>query len=220
MKKRLLKWIMFCAGVYLGKPFIQMMFRLNKIVAVNGDIVDETLRSGRSVIFCFWHGRLLFPLYYFRGTGAYVVAGRHEDAEMAARVYARMGYRMIRGSSTWGGTQAYRELIEVLTNPGALVGITPDGPRGPKQKAKIGAVGAAVRTGAVLIPVSGQASRRWEIESWDTLVIPKPFGRASFIFGAPIILGENDNVQESCQTLERELNRVQDLADAAIIEKA
>lgn len=114
---------------------------------------------------------------------------------------------------------AYQALLRTLLRKGSLLMITPDGPRGPEQRVKPGAVRAAARTGSIIIPMSGQASRRWEITNWDTFVVPKPAGRATVVFGEPIEPDQQGDIEAVCQHLEEQLNRVGVLADAATFSK-
>ena len=202
-------------GINLGKPFIETVFRLNKKIFINESIIDKTAAKGKSIILCSWHGRLIFPIYYLKDKGIYILAGLHEDAEIISRIGEKMGNKVIRGSSTLGGTKAYRKIIDILKKPGSVIGITPDGPKGPGKKVKMGAVKAAIHTGAVIIPMSGQASRRWEIKNWETFIMPKPFGKISFVFGDPIEVNREKGLKEEVLEIENKLNRIQELADDA-----
>lgn len=215
------KWqqLLFYLGVSLGKPFLQLVFELNKWRVTNGKAFTDALSSGKSVIVCCWHGRLVFPFYFLTGKGGYVLAGLHRDGELATRIFSKAGWQVVRGSSSRGGMAAYQTLIRTLLRKGSILMITPDGPRGPEQRVKPGAVRAAVRTGSIIIPMSGQASRRWEITNWDTFVVPKPAGRASVVFGEPIEPDQKGDIETICQHLEEQLNRVGELADAATFSK-
>lgn len=212
------KRLLFTLGVHLSGTALAILFRLNRKKVVNVGTIDRILASGKSVLLCCWHGRLVFPFYFLRGKGYYAVAGWHEDAEIISRTGATMGWWMIRGSSSRGGTQAYHQMVKALSVPGTLVAVTPDGPKGPRQKAKRGAIRTAVKADAVVVPVSGQSTRRWEIINWDTFVVPKPLGRAVFVVGDPFEVGTRG--AGSIQKLERELDRVQELADALAVSKA
>ena len=92
---------------------------------------------------------------------------------------------MLRGSGSRGGSKVYMEMIRALNDGGKLF-ITPDGSQGPEYEVKEGAIKSALRTEAIMVPVSGQASRAWEIRNWDTFVIPKPFGRIVHVVGDPV----------------------------------
>ena len=94
---------------------------------------------------------------------------------------------------------AYMEMIRVL-NDGCTLFITPDGSQGPEYEVKEGAIKSSLRTEAIMVPVSGQASRAWEIRNWDTFVIPKPFGRIVHVVGDPVDvqdLAEGDSVRDA-----------------------
>lgn len=193
------------------------LFSCNRIDLINEEILLQALAAGRSVILCCWHGRLLFPLYCLRKRGYHALAGLHEDAEIISRVGEKMGWHFIRGSSSSGGREAYREMVEVLSQPGEVVVVTPDGPQGPKHVAKPGAVKAAQRTGALLIPITGQASQRWEITNWDTFIVPKPFGRVRFAVGEPVQADETIPFEELNRELEERLLVMQQQNDAQLI---
>lgn len=49
--------------------------------------------------------------------------------------------------------------------------------------------------------------------SWDRMVIPMPFSRAIFLYGDPISVGRDDDVEESRQRVERALNELCELAE-------
>ena len=207
MKKKM----QFYLGIFLGKPFIKLLFLLNKKTILNG---RNTIIDGENpVIICSWHGRLIFPFYYLRNKGLFVVAGFHRDAEIISRISEKMGWKLIRGSSTKGGDKAYDKIIHALQQLKCSVAITPDGPKGPKRKVKPGAVMAALKTGATLIPVSGGASRSWEAKNWDVFIIPKPFGRVVLTYGEPIKASKRDTLESLSIKLEAALNQAQMQAD-------
>lgn len=213
-----MKRLLFHLGVRLGRPALELLFSLNRTAVVNKRTITDTLTGGRSILLCCWHGRLLFPFLFLRGRGFHAMAGLHQDAEIISRVGGRLGWKMIQGSSKEGGQEAYQELIDALMKSGNLAAMTPDGPEGPERKAKPGAVRAAMLTGAVVIPVSGQASRRWEIKNWDTFVVPKPWGRTCLVVGEPMEMNRKESYGANSRKLEEQLNRVQEAADAAVID--
>ena len=62
------------------------------------------------------------------------------------------------------------------------MGITPDGPRGPRYYLNPGVVKLAQVTGGFVLPVRVRYSRFWELKSWDGFRIPKPFATVEIIF--------------------------------------
>jgi lysophospholipid acyltransferase (LPLAT)-like uncharacterized protein len=136
-------------------------------------------------IYAFWHGNLLVPSAAIRGSGASVMISRHADGEVIARIVKRLGYAPVRGSSTRGGASALHEVVEVLRS-GRVVALTPDGPKGPRHRAQPGAIFAASRSGAEIVPLGVGVGRGVELRSWDRFRIPWPFSRVSIVEGEPL----------------------------------
>ena len=63
----------------------------------------------------------------------------------------RLGYGHLKGSSTRGGARAIRELSGILRG-GNDIGLTVDGPRGPRGKVQQGAIEVGRRVQAGLVP--------------------------------------------------------------------
>lgn len=142
-------------------------------------------REGRPVVFVLWHGRLLPCTYWNRHQGLVTLVSRHSDGGYIARIVEEWGYTAVRGSSSRGGSGALRELVGYL-RAGRSLAITPDGPRGPREVMKPGALLAAQLAGAPIIPAAGGASRAWWFGGWDRFLIPQPFARVRLAYGAPI----------------------------------
>ena len=68
------------------------------------------------------------------------------------------------------------------TDQGWLVGITPDGPRGPRYHLNPGLVKLAQLTGGAVLPIHVNYSRFWRLKSWDGFMIPKPFSPVEITF--------------------------------------
>jgi lysophospholipid acyltransferase (LPLAT)-like uncharacterized protein len=147
------------------------------------------------VVFVLWHGRLLAGAYHQRRNGLVALISQHRDGEYIARVVERWGYHTVRGSSTRGGSGALRGLLRQLGR-GRSVVLTPDGPRGPRQRMKPGALLVAQMSGAPIVPVATGADRAWWIEGWDRFQIPKPFSRIRIAYGTPLLLPERRDPQD------------------------
>jgi lysophospholipid acyltransferase (LPLAT)-like uncharacterized protein len=114
-----------------------------------------------------------------------VLTSQSRDGEYIARFIQRLGYGAVRGSSTRGAVGAVIELARQLRG-GRAVGFVVDGPKGPRRKAKMGAVLLAKKTGHPVLPFVTAAHKCWRLSNWDRLQIPKPFTRAKIIVAAPI----------------------------------
>jgi lysophospholipid acyltransferase (LPLAT)-like uncharacterized protein len=172
------------AGV-AGGALLRALFATCRLEAEGEQGYRRFTDAGRPVVFVLWHGRLLSGTYHQRGNGLVALISEHRDGEYIARVVRRWGYGTVRGSSTRGGTGALRGLIQQV-RAGRSVVVTPDGPRGPREVLKPGALRVAQLSGAPIVPVATGASRSWWVEGWDRFQIPKPFSRVRIVYGDPI----------------------------------
>ena len=155
-------------------------------VQIAGDDTLEELRQRYgAVIYVGWHSQLLVPLWHHRYNDGYAVVSEHGDGELIARMLERIGYTTIRGSTTHGGARALIRMVKIVRG-GHDIGITPDGPRGPRYKAKPGAVYLASRCGCPVVAM-GFASRWFlQFRSWDRFKLALPCSRAAIGYGEPI----------------------------------
>ncbi|MBQ4335621.1 MAG: hypothetical protein IJC34_00320, partial [Lentisphaeria bacterium] len=94
------------------------------------------------------------------------------------------------------------------------VAFTPDGPRGPRYEMKPGPVIVASMTGAKIIPMSVNASRYWEVGSWDKFQIPKPFSTLELVLGDAVSVPPDLDAEG----LERERLRIQELLRSVTVD--
>lgn len=139
---------------------------------------------GEAFIFVLWHGRLLPLTYVHREQGVVALISASRDGEYIARMVRHWGYLVARGSSSRGGDRALRDLLR-HARAGRSLAITPDGPRGPRERIKPGVMLLAQRTGLPLLPIAAGADRAWWFEGWDRFLVPKPFARIRVAYGAP-----------------------------------
>ncbi len=170
--------------------------------------------ANRPFIFSLWHGQLLPLLWHHRNRGVAVLISEHRDGELVARTAASLGYRLIRGSSTHGAERALIGLVRDLRQ-GVEVAITPDGPRGPARKFAPGALIAAHRAAAPILPVAAAADRSWRLKSWDSFMIPKPFARVTVAYGDAVEVDAADPREAAAQVdrFEALMNRASATAD-------
>ena len=142
-----------------GVAVIRALGRSMRIETRGQEHVDRLNQEGQRVIIAFWHARqLMLPLTY-RGTLAHILISQHDDGEIIARIVERFGFRAVRGSSTRGGVEALRELIR-LGRSGVDLVVTPDGPNGPRQVAKMGVIQLARASRLPIIPLAFSCSKK------------------------------------------------------------
>lgn len=147
---------------------------------------EQLLRQGQPLIYVLWHQHVFFiPRLrrYGRRPLAVLVSG-HRDGRIIATTLKLCRLAVVEGSSTRGGSGAYRQLLRLL-RAGELVCITPDGPKGPPAQAKPGVIQLARQSGAAMVPIALAASRRRHLGSWDRTLVPLPFGRVVISLGPP-----------------------------------
>ncbi|MFQ6605027.1 MAG: lysophospholipid acyltransferase family protein [Fidelibacterota bacterium] len=179
----------------------------------NEAVIARALQERKSVIIAVWHGRLLAPFFHFSQRGYYALAGTHADAELISQMAFRMGWKMIRGSSSKGGSAAFKNIVKTLRQPGTVLYITPDGPKGPALEPKSGTIRAARLTRAVIIPISASATRSWGFTNWDTFYVAKPFSRIELLFGEPFEILADMSEAEGIMTLKTRLDQLSREAD-------
>ncbi|MFL5487821.1 MAG: lysophospholipid acyltransferase family protein [Gemmatimonadaceae bacterium] len=176
--------------VVLGTGFLRVLGRTWRFKVVNPGAVSSLRAARQPFIFALWHGHLLPLLWYHREEGVAVLISEHRDGELVARAATSLGFTLIRGSTTRGAERALISLVRQLQS-GREVAITPDGPRGPARKFAPGALVAAQRSSAPIVPVAAAADRVWRLKSWDQFMIPKPFARVTVSYGNPARVNAN-----------------------------
>jgi len=146
--------------------------------------VANAHRLRRPIVYVLWHSRILPLLYSRRREGLAVLISRHADGGHLAQLSERWGYRVVRGSSRRGGEVGLLGLVRHLRD-GAEVALTPDGPRGPAERVKPGALAAAQHAAAVVIAAGARPSSAWWLRSWDHFCLPKPFATIEVAYSAP-----------------------------------
>ena len=163
-------------------------------------------------IYAFWHQRLLLLAYTHRFQDVTVMVSLHRDGDLIARTVERLGMGTVRGSSTRGGGAA---LLQMVQTRHCDLAVTPDGPRGPRHHAKMGAVYLAAATGYPLMPATCSFERCWQFNSWDGFMLPRPFTRA-LVHAAPpftVPAAEADDLEAHRLRLERAMRALTEHTD-------
>ena len=150
----------------------------------------------------------------------HILISRSKDGETVARASHFLGLKTVRGSAKRGrvqkkgnlhgkgGAAAFREMLAVVAGNHCVV-ITPDGPKGPRQRLGEGPLSLARHSGAPLVSCMFAVKNRKTIPSWDRFIVPLPFGKGSIIWGTPVTLASDisDAEMEALrQKLELEMN--------------
>lgn len=141
-------------------------------------------------VIALWHGELLMaPFVYPKfktPRKLHVIISDHFDGEIIARVIRLMGLRSIRGSSRKGAVKALIAAMKCVKTMGGNIGITPDGPQGPRHSVSDGAIVIAQKADIPIVIINVRPKRYWQAGSWDKFIIPKPFTTIDFYISEPI----------------------------------
>lgn len=127
-------------------------------------------------VYRLWHEHLTLMAVIARKKSVTVLVSKSVDGALAARVAARLGYHVVRGSSSRGAVAALRELMRRLRSGHSVV-LATDGPRGPRRLERAGANALARLASARLVQVEVAASPALRLPTWDRHLIPLPFAR-------------------------------------------
>ena len=147
--------------------------------------LSEGLSAGPASIWCFWHRSVIPATYRFRNQGLAVMTSRSFDGEYIARIIQKLGFIAVRGSSSRGAVGALIGMRKALEQGHGAV-FTIDGPRGPRYVAKPGPVLLAKKASVPISCFYVAVARAWILNSWDQMIIPKPFSRAVIYVSSPM----------------------------------
>ena len=193
--------------------------------------VEDIIKNGKGVIALVWHSRfmMLTSAWKKQYQLPYVLISRSRDGDIVAHTSHRLGLKTIRGSTkkaakakgtakAKGGAMASLDIVTALENNGCIV-VTPDGPRGPRQRLGDGPLRLSKLTGAPLMPCTFAIKNRKVFNSWDRLVLPLPFGKGKIIWGTPVTIKDtasDTDIEHIRKSIESEMNQYLAEADEAL----
>ncbi|MBW3672330.1 MAG: lysophospholipid acyltransferase family protein [Acidobacteria bacterium] len=181
------------------------------------DLLDQK----RSYVLAFWHGHLLMMVKARYPGPIVAMISKHRDGELITRTVSYFGAIAARGSTSRGGSSALREMI-AAARQGRTLGITPDGPRGPRHKAQMGVVQVAQATGLPVVPAVFVAEKKKMLRSWDRFEIPCFFSRGVFAYGEPVLVprrASKNEMEEKRLQIEQALNALVEETEQSFAQK-
>lgn len=208
-------WVRWLLG-HLIAGYVGLVWRTSRWTVVGGEATRALWAAERPFILCFWHGRLLMmPHAWRRDRPIRMLISAHRDGRIIAETMRHFAIGTLAGSTKRGGAEALRTMLRTL-GEGYSVGITPDGPRGPRMRVSIGTVAIARLSGAPIVPLSFATTRRRILGSWDRFLLPFPFGRGVFVWGEPISVARDVDVETARRRIEDAMIRNTTEADRLV----
>jgi len=179
MSKKIKYFLMSAILPPLIALFLALLKMSLRIEHVNRSRIEDSWDKGVNFIYCFWHGRLLLMPFSKPTGGGKVLVSRHRDGELITRIIRFFKRGTVRGSYRKGSVSSLREIIHDL-KAGIDIGITPDGPKGPRYKVKDGIIELARLSGKAIIPVTYGARKKKLFTPGTALFSPTLLQRLSF----------------------------------------
>jgi len=181
--------------------------------------IDRFYDAGQPCIVCLWHGRLLMTTFgWQKDRPLKMLISAHRDGKLIANTVKHVGIDHITGSTSKGGTAALRTALRCLKT-GEYVGITPDGPRGPRMRISPGVMSLAKLSGVPVVPITFSVKRGKYFSSWDRFLLAYPFSRGIIQWGEPVTVArdaDEDALNEARERLEEIMNNLTRNADEYI----
>lgn len=187
LRKQLLRSL----SLILFPPIGALLIRLFYYSSRRKFHLPETIPTEPIIVAC-WHGDLFYLPYLYlklrKHPNAKVIISEHFDGQIIAKITAFFKIGTLHGSTTRGGAKVLIAAIKTLRG-GTDIGITPDGPKGPRHEIVAdGIVAMAQKADAKVITLSCVPRSYWQVKSWDRFTIPKPFTQLDFYASEPLDL--------------------------------
>ncbi|MFZ0136347.1 MAG: lysophospholipid acyltransferase family protein [Candidatus Sulfotelmatobacter sp.] len=211
LRQRIILRIIIAAGYW----FIRLIGPTLRVCVSREEGAEKTLDE-RPLITSFWHACIIPATYLFRNCGIRVMSSNSYDGEYMGRIIHKFGFVAVKGSSSRNAVRALLGLRRALQE-GWAVAFSIDGPRGPRHKVKPGPVALARSSGVPMSMFHIAVESAWVLNTWDRLIIPKPFSRVLLRLGKLIPVppdASDEDLERYQQELQDSLDRVCEFSEA------
>lgn len=176
----------------------------------------ELERNRRPWLMSSWHNNTAITVCLMRNRGIAMMASASRDGELIARGIEKAGNIAVRGSSSFRGGRAARQMVRAL-RAGSNGAMTPDGPRGPAYRCQPGVLWIAALAGCPIVPYEINAERQWRTRTWDRHKIPKCFATLYEYVGQPLYVTREQLAENERGVLEDLQQRMLDNTRACLL---
>ncbi len=210
LRQRIVLRIIIAAGYW----FIRLIGPTLRVCVSREEGAQQTIDQ-RPLIVSLWHACQIPATYVCRHIGVRVMSSNSYDGEYMGRIIRKFGFVAVKGSSSRNAVRALLGLRRALQD-GWTVAFTLDGPRGPRRKVKPGPATLARSAGVPLSMFHMAVECAWVLNTWDRLIIPKPFSRVLVRFGKLIPVpadASEEDLERYTAELQAALDRVCEFAE-------
>jgi lysophospholipid acyltransferase (LPLAT)-like uncharacterized protein len=204
----------------VGALYVYIVYISSQKTFINKDNFDKLILENKSFIYALWHDQLLLsPFTWQTKNRIDILISKHKDGDIIADLIKYHGFNSIRGSTNNPSKEkekntisSIRKIIKTL-KANVSIGITPDGPRGPRHKVSEGTINIARISNKKILPMALAYKEQWVLNTWDKFIIPKPFNKICIVWGDPIDIEINKiDVPIQQEALEKSLINITEIA--------
>jgi len=210
IKKKLLKnfFVQSILGFFTFL-YIRAVNLTSSIQFENESIPKQFWSKDRPFILAFWHSQLMMIGFSWKKKqNVNILASSHSDGRFGAIVGKYFNLNNIQTSEK--NKSVSLRIIFKLLNDNNYIGITPDGPRGPKEIVSEGIIKIAKTSKVPIIPIGFWSSKNFKLKSWDSFLITLPFSKCSFVWNKPLEIPYNiqeNQIQHYQKLLQEKINQ-------------
>ena len=165
--------------------YIKICFQTSIWLTKNSNVREKLIKQKKSIIVCFWHSRLLMAVFCWNWPKDFkMLISGHRDGKIISNTVSHFGIETITGSSRRKNFSSLKEIIFQIYN-NKIIGITPDGPKGPNEQIKDGFISLLKKTNVVVIPLSYSARFKIRLKTWDKFLLVTPLNKFVAVWGNP-----------------------------------
>jgi lysophospholipid acyltransferase (LPLAT)-like uncharacterized protein len=204
----------------VGALYVYIVYISSQKTFINKDNFDKLILENKSFIYALWHDQLLLsPFTWQTKNRIDILISKHKDGDIIADLIKYHGFNSIRGSTNNPNKEkekntisSIRKIIKTL-KANVSIGITPDGPRGPRHKVSEGTINISRISNKKILPMALAYKKQWVLNTWDKFIIPKPFNKICIVWGDTIDIEINKiDVPIHQEALEKSLINITEIA--------
>ena len=210
IKKKLLKnfFVQYILGFFTFL-YIHTVKFTSSIQFENESIPKQFWNNDKPFILAFWHSQLMMIGFSWKkNKNVNILASGHSDGRFGSIVGKYFNLNNIQASKK-NKSISLRSIFKLLNNNN-YIGITPDGPRGPKEIVSEGIIKIAKTSKVPIIPIGFWSSKNFKLKSWDSFLITLPFSKCSFVWNKPLEIPYNiqeNQIQHYQKLLQEKINQ-------------
>ncbi len=194
--------------------YIYFVGKTSAIASINAKYQTDFEAAQQLYINALWHERQAAFAYTHRGLKISPLVSPSKDGDIMTRVLQLFGFTATRGSSRREPRKGLMSLMRRIKE-GYCLAITPDGPVGPRREVKQGTLYLAQKLRLPILPVTNGMKRKLVFKSWDRFQLPLPFNYIVLVYGAPIWIKPEDDLEQKAAELKKALDEITEQADRA-----